>query len=409
MDPGGTVVEERTGRVRGGGGESGRPPIRILTVVGTRPEAIKMAPVIRALEGDGRVDTALVLTGQHTDLVDQVLEAFDLHPAYDLGIMREDQSLYDVAHGCLEGLETVVEDFGPEALLVQGDTSSAFFGALIAFFERLPVGHVEAGLRSGRKWSPYPEEMFRRLADVLADWYFAPTPRGRENLLREGVPEERIHVTGNTVVDALQEAADHAGEGATGLLAELTEASGTDGRRLVLLTAHRRESFGDPLRAVFRAVRDVADRREDVEFLYPVHPNPNVRRPAREILSGHPRIHLTEPLGYLDFVRALQAASLVLTDSGGIQEEAPTFGVPVLVLREVTERPEGIEAGVAQLVGTDRATIVAEVNRALTEPERPEVANPYGDGRAGARIADVVISDLAGDPRETTDWDRATP
>lgn len=384
--------------------------MRILTVVGTRPEAIKMAPVIRSLKADGRVETRLALTGQHSDLVDQVLEAFGLEPAYDLGIMREGQSLYDVAHGCLDGLGRVVEDADPDALLVQGDTASVFYGALVGFFERIRVGHVEAGLRSGRKWAPYPEEMFRRLTDVLSDWYFAPTELARQNLLREGVPPERVHVTGNTVVDALQDAAARAGEAETGVLAELTAGDGAGSRRLILLTAHRRESFGEPLRSVFRAVREVADRREDVEILYPVHPNPNVRGPAEELLSGHPRVHLTEPLGYMDLVRALKRASLVLTDSGGLQEEAPTFGLPVLVLRDVTERPEGVEAGVARLVGTDGATIVEEVDRALDRagPERA-VRNPYGDGRAGERIADIVVADLLGVPRETTDWGGETP
>lgn len=384
--------------------------MRILTVVGTRPEAIKMAPVIRSLKADGRVETRLALTGQHSDLVDQVLEAFGLEPAYDLGIMREGQSLYDVAHGCLDGLGRVVEDADPDALLVQGDTASVFYGALVGFFERIRVGHVEAGLRSGRKWAPYPEEMFRRLTDVLSDWYFAPTELARQNLLREGVPPERVHVTGNTVVDALQDAAARAGEAETGVLAELTAGDGAGSRRLILLTAHRRESFGEPLRSVFRAVREVADRREDVEILYPVHPNPNVRGPAEELLSGHPRVHLTEPLGYMDLVRALKRASLVLTDSGGLQEEAPTFGLPVLVLRDVTERPEGVEAGVARLVGTDGATIVEEVDRALDRagPERA-VRNPYGDGRAGERIADIVVAGLLGVPRETTDWGGETP
>ncbi|MFW5947286.1 MAG: non-hydrolyzing UDP-N-acetylglucosamine 2-epimerase [Gemmatimonadota bacterium] len=382
-------------------------PVRVLTVVGTRPEAIKLAPVVRALGTDERVEARLVLTGQHTDLVDQVLDAFRMKPDYDLGIMREGQTLYDVAHGCLDGLRPVVEDFRPEALLVQGDTGTVFYGALVGFFERLRVGHVEAGLRSGRKWAPYPEEMFRRLTDVLSDWYFAPTTHARDNLRREGVDADRIHVTGNTVVDALTEVSGRLGEPENDRLAAVL-ADGS--RRLVLLTAHRRESFGEPIRRVFRAVREAAGRHDDTEILYPVHPNPNVRGPAEEILSGHPRIHLTEPLGYLDLVRALQSATLVLTDSGGIQEEAPTFGVPVLVLRDVTERPEGVEAGVARLVGTDPDRILEEMDRTLTAaPPAGAVTNPYGDGRAGARIADIVVSDLAGVPRRTTDWDGGTP
>lgn len=378
---------------------------RILAVVGTRPEAIKMAPVVSALATDPRAEVRLALTGQHTDLVDQVLDAFGLEPEYDLGIMQEGQSLYDVAHGCLDGLRGVVRDFEPAALLVQGDTGTVFYGALVAFFEGVPVGHVEAGLRSGRKWAPFPEEMFRRLTDVLSDWYFAPTARARDNLLREGVPADRVHVTGNTVVDALRDVAARLGE--TDSLPGLPAVQGPDRhRRLILLTAHRRESFGEPLRAVFRAVQELVHRRAEVEVLYPVHPNPNVRGPAEELLSGHPRIHLTEPLGYLELVRALKAASLVLTDSGGIQEEAPTFGVPVLVLRDVTERPEGIEAGVARLVGTDPQRIMAEVDRVLDdEAAGTDGVNPYGDGRAGARIADIVVSGLLDTDRRTTDWD----
>lgn len=378
---------------------------RILAVVGTRPEAIKMAPVVSALATDPRAEVRLALTGQHTDLVDQVLDAFGLEPEYDLGIMQEGQSLYDVAHGCLDGLQGVVRDFEPAALLVQGDTGTVFYGALVAFFEGIPVGHVEAGLRSGRKWAPFPEEMFRRLTDVLSDWYFAPTARARDNLLREGVPDDRVHVTGNTVVDALRDVAARLDE--TDDLPGLPAVQGPDHhRRLILLTAHRRESFGEPLRAVFRAVRELVHRRAEVEVLYPVHPNPNVRGPAEELLSGHPRIHLTEPLGYLELVRALKAASLVLTDSGGIQEEAPTFGVPVLVLRDVTERPEGIEAGVARLVGTDPERIMAEVDRVLDgEAAGTGGVNPYGDGRAGERIADIVVSGLLDTDRRTTDWD----
>ena len=390
---------------RGGAGRRG-DGVGVLLVVGTRPEAIKMAPVAAALEADGRARVGLALTGQHTDLVDQVLTAFELDPDYDLGIMREGQSLYDVAHGCLEGLRDVVADFEPEALLVQGDTGSVFYSALVGFFERVRVGHVEAGLRSGRKWSPFPEEIFRRLTDVLSDWYFAPTAGARANLLREGVAEEHMHVTGNTVVDALHDVAERLGPPENARLAELVDSP--DSRSLVLLTAHRRESFGEPLRGAFRAIRAVADRRSDIDVLYPVHPNPSVRVPAEEILSDHPRIHLTEPLGYLDLVRALQSATLVLTDSGGIQEEAPAFGVPVLVLRDVTERPEGVEAGVARLVGTDPARITAGLDQLLDRDDTAvRVRNPYGDGQASVRIADIVISDLLGVPRRTTDWDGA--
>jgi len=374
---------------------------RVLVVVGTRPEAIKMAPVVEALRAQAAVETRVCLTGQHTTLVDQVLEAFDLTPDFDLEIMKEGQTLYDVVHGALDGVRDVVRAFRPDVLLVQGDTATVFVGSLVAFFERVKVGHVEAGLRSHDKWAPFPEEIFRRLADVLSDYYFAPTALARDALLAEGVPEAKIHVTGNTVVDALLSVVKKEHAVADPTLGRVLAEKG----RLVLLTAHRRESFGAPLRDVFGAVRELADAVPDAQVVYPVHPNPNVRVPAAELLSEHPRIHLIPPLGYLDLVAALQRSALVLTDSGGIQEEAPTFGVPVLVLRNVTERPEGVAAGVAELVGTDRARILGHSLAALERgANTAPPPNPYGDGGAGARIADIVISDLEGVPRRTGDW-----
>jgi UDP-N-acetylglucosamine 2-epimerase (non-hydrolysing) len=373
----------------------------VLVVVGTRPEAIKMAPVAAALRRYApEVATRVALTGQHTTLVDQVLTAFDLAPHYDLGIMKDGQSLYDVVHAAMDGLRGVVQEFRPNVLLVQGDTTTVFTAALVGFLEDVRVGHVEAGLRSGDKRAPFPEEVLRHMTDVIADYHFAPTEHARDILLRENTPPGRISVTGNTVVDALR--------GVTGLDRPFT--SGTlreivaEGRRLVLLTAHRRESFGAPLREVLGAVRTLADEFEDVAIVYPVHPNPEVQTPAWELLAGHPRIHLTGPLDYFDLVRALELADLVLTDSGGIQEEAPTFGTHVLVLREVTERPEGITAGVAELVGTDRETILARARVALASEPAERTGNPYGDGRAGERIADIIVSELTGRPRTTTDW-----
>jgi UDP-N-acetylglucosamine 2-epimerase (non-hydrolysing) len=308
-------------------------------------------------------------------------------------------------------LREVIRDFEPDLILVQGDTASVFFGSLGAFFERVGVGHVEAGLRSGHPGLPYPdpfpEEMFRRLTGVLTLHHFAPTAEARDNLLAEGVPSDRVHVTGNTVVDALLDAAGLDHEPANPDLQRVL----ASGRRLVLLTAHRRESFGDPIREAFSAVRQMVDEHDDVEVLYPVHPNPQVVEPAREILSGHPRIRLTNPLDYLDLVAALEDAHLVLTDSGGIQEEAPTFGAPVLVLRDATERPEGIRAGVARLVGTRRTRILEESRDLLargprdpTERRDKGADNPYGDGRAGERVADIVISSLTGMSRRTEDW-----
>jgi len=378
------------------------PEKKVLVIVGTRPEGIKLAPVVDALRArSDEVEVRVALTGQHTDLIDQVLRVFDLAPDWNLDIMKEGQNLYDVGHGCLDGLRDAVREYKPDMLLVQGDTATVFFGALVGFFERVAVGHVEAGLRSNDKWQPYPEEVLRRMTGVVADVHFAPTAGSRENLLRENVPAGIVHVTGNTVVDALHRIAGATYESQdAGVKAALAS-----GRRIVLITAHRRESFGAPLREAFAALRDIADRFEDVLLFYPVHPNPNVRGPAEEMLGGHERIMLTAPIDYLELLHVLKHSSLVITDSGGIQEEAPSFGVPVLVLREVTERPEAVEAGAAQLVGTDRNVIVDRATEIL-EGRRAHVGieNPYGDGHAGERIADIVIARLNGTLRRTQDW-----
>lgn len=361
-----------------------------------------MAPVVSALKRYApEIETRVAFTGQHTTLVDQVLGAFDLEPAYDLELMREGQSLYDVVQGALEGLRGVVRSYAPSMLLVQGDTASVFAGALVGFFERVSVGHVEAGLRSGDMTAPFPEEGLRRLTDVVSTLRLAPTPRARDMLLAESVPAASIHVTGNTVVDALLEIAEHDRPLRD---PDLSRAIADGGRRLVLLTAHRRESFGAPLRDVFRAVRDLVDDVDDIDVIYPVHPNPRVREPAREMLSGHARIHLTAPLDYFDLVSVLKRSALALTDSGGIQEEAPTFGTPVLVLRDVTERWEGIQAGVSELVGTAPDRIVERARALLASPRGPTPPNPFGDGRAGERIADIVAAHLTGRGRTTVDW-----
>lgn len=378
-------------------GETGVPTV--VVVMGTRPEAIKMAPVVRALRRPGGTTRVrILLTGQHTDLVADVLESFDLEPDRDLALMTEAQSLYEVAAGCLTGTRDALTRWEPALVLVQGDTASVFFATLAGYFERVATGHVEAGLRSGDLGRPFPEEGFRRLTAVLADLHFAPTPGARENLLREGIPEDRIHVTGNTVVDALlQIVADGPTPRNPGLKALLASA-----RRFVLLTAHRREAWGAPLERIFQGVRELVDAEEDLEVLYPVHPNPRVLGPARRLLGDHRRIHLVDPLSYGDLAQALQHAALVLTDSGGIQEEAPTFGTPLLVLRDVTERPEGVLAGVAELVGTDPARIVARGRAMLAEEAvdrgtRRE-ANPYGDGKAALRIAAAVEAFLGVSP-----------
>ena len=386
---------------------SGTP--RILSVVGTRPEAIKMAPVIRALERRGGCAHRLALTGQHSEMVDQVLDVFDLEADYDLELMKPGQSLYDVGHACMDGLRRVAGDFVPDVTIVQGDTATVFFAGLVTFFQEGRLAHVEAGLRSRRKWSPFPEEMLRRMTDTISDFCFAPTPAAAANLAAEGVDEERIFVTGNTVVDALGEVRSRPPDIEDARIARLLdpppESPAPAPRRLVLLTAHRRESFGAPLERVLRAVAEIADRFPGVEIVYPVHPNPRVQAPARRILAGRPRVHLVDPLSYGDLLAVLGRASLVLTDSGGIQEEAPAFEVHTLVLREVTERPEAVQAGAATLVGTDPGRILAEAAARLSagaEARRP--SNPYGDGRAGERIADILVSALTGAPRRTSDW-----
>ena len=365
---------------------------RVLCVVGTRPEAIKMAPVLPALEEiDGDVEVGLALTGQHDELVGEVLRIFQLRPDFELAIMRPGQSLADVGRECLARLGPVFEAWSPDLILVEGDTTTVFFGALSAYLHGIRVGHVEAGLRTGNLRSPFPEEGYRRMAAVIADLHFAPTTGARENLLREGIPDDRIHVTGNPVVDALLQIAD---EAKTPKSLVFNKMSTTGNPPFALLTAHRRESFGAPLERVFAALLKLLDRHPTLEVVYPVHPNPEVLGPARRILSGHSRVHLLAPLPYPELVWTLAHAALVLTDSGGIQEEAPTFGTPVLVLREVTERPEGVDAGLAELVGTDAEKIVPAalglLGRRRAARKQAQARNPYGDGTAGRRIAEAV-------------------
>ena len=360
-----------------------------------------MAPVVSALQRRGDCRHRLVLTGQHTEMVDQVLDVFGLKANYDLEIMKPGQSLFDVGHACMDGLRGVAEDFRPDVTIVQGDTATVFFAGVVTFFQRGKLAHVEAGLRSHEKWSPFPEEMLRRMTDTVSDFCFAPTPAAAANLAAEGIGAERIYVTGNTVVDALQEIRAHPPAIREPRVANLLDSR----RRLVLLTAHRRESFGAPLEGVFGAVADLADRFADIEIVYPVHPNPRVRKPALHILGGRSRVHLVDPLCYGDLLAVLGRASLVLTDSGGIQEEAPTFEVHTLVLRDVTERPEGVRAGAATLVGTDPDRLLAEASSRLSaDGQGPGVRNPYGDGRAAERVADILLAALTGAPRRTRDW-----
>jgi UDP-N-acetylglucosamine 2-epimerase (non-hydrolysing) len=384
-------------------------PIRAAVVIGTRPEAVKMAPVVRALRAcSDEVALQVVLTGQHGPMVHQTLEVFGIRPDRDLEIMTAGQSLYDVGHRCMNGMRDLVREIEPEILLVQGDTATVFYASLVGYFEQVMVGHVEAGLRSGDRYRPFPEEMFRRMTDTLSSLHFAPTREALENLLAEGIDPGTVFVTGNTVVDALIGVSGSDALPLTEPVEDVLQAIRDDDGELVLLTAHRRESFGAPIRDVFSAVRALAEARKSVHIVLPMHPNPEVRGAVAEVLEGHPRIHLLEPVPYVDLVGLLREADLVLTDSGGIQEEAPTFGVPVLVLRSVTERPEGVRAGVATLVGTDPDVILQAALGRLTQravnPLASARENPYGDGLAGERIADLLLHQLRGRPRRTTDW-----
>jgi len=360
---------------------------RVMFCFGTRPEAIKLAPVIHELARQrGEFQPVVLVTAQHRRMLDQVLRAFDIRPDHDLDLMRPGQSLAAVTVGVLRGVERVLRRARPDMVMVQGDTTSALAAALTAFYQRIPVGHVEAGLRTSDKYSPYPEEMNRRLVSSLADLHFAPTRAARDNLLREGVPRGRIKVTGNTVVDALK---------AIRRSMALWRVSALDkiapGQRVILVTAHRRESFGTGFERICEALRTIVERNPDVEVVYPVHLNPNVRRPVRALLDRTPRVHLIKPLEYLPFVRLMERAYLILTDSGGIQEEAPALGKPVLVMRDVTERPEAVAAGTARLVGTDIDLIVSATERLLRSPaayrRMARARNPFGDGRAATRIA----------------------
>jgi len=355
----------------------------ILLIFGTRPEAVKMAPVARALQAAGDLEPVVCLTGQHREMVEQILPAFEIRPDFNLDIMAENQSPADVASAVFRELPAVIHRVEPAVVLVQGDTTTAMASAVVGHYARVPVGHVEAGLRTGQLFHPFPEEANRKVISAVTTLHFAPTARAVQNLAAENVTEG-VFQTGNTVVDALQH-----------LLRTLEPASQGD-RRRILVTAHRRESFGAPIRRIFGAIRAIAERHEDVEVLYPVHPNPEVSGPAVAILGSVPRVHLVPPMDYIEFIPALAASYLALTDSGGLQEEAPVLGKPVLVMREHTERPEAIEAGCAELVGTDEERIVSRASALLDDPEtyarmsRP--ASPFGDGHAAERIVEALRS-----------------
>jgi UDP-N-acetylglucosamine 2-epimerase (non-hydrolysing) len=362
--------------------------IPVMTVFGTRPEAVKMAPVVRALAQSADFRPVVTVTAQHREMLDQVTRLFGIVPDHDLDIMLPEQSLADITTRALAGLYRVVEETRPAMVLVQGDAHTTFIGALAAFYHRVPIGHVEAGLRTADKYRPFPEEMNRRMTSVLADLHFAATPAARTNLLREGVPASAIVVTGNTVIDALRAVQRLPDVPAVGGLPPL------DGRRLVLVTTHRRENWGDPLREIYLALVELLEGFADLELVFSVHRNPAVRRIVHDVLHGHPRAHLIEPPDYGPWVRLMERAHLILTDSGGIQEEATALGRPALVLRDVTERPEGVAAGTLRLVGTDRRRIVEEASRLLTDPgayaAMAQAHNPYGDGRAAERIVQAL-------------------
>ncbi|MCS3917974.1 UDP-N-acetylglucosamine 2-epimerase (non-hydrolyzing) [Fervidibacter sacchari] len=359
--------------------------IKVMTIFGTRPEAIKMAPVVHALSADEKFELIITVTAQHREMLDQFLRFFGMQPRYDLNIMREGQTLADITSRAVEGIDKVLRDEKPDFVLVQGDTTTAFVGALVAYYHKIPCGHIEAGLRTDDKFAPFPEEINRKLIGAIADLHFAPTLRAKQNLLREGVPEQSIFVTGNTVVDAL-----------LWTLQRLPEPNRTSERqRTILVTAHRRENWGEPMERICKALRRIADKFPDVQIIFPMHKNPVVREVAYRVMGDHDRIKLCEPPDYFEFVRLMRDAYLIVTDSGGVQEEAPTLGKPVLVLREKTERPEAVEAGVVKVIGTDEERIVAEVSRLLSDEgayramQRP--VNPYGDGKAAMRIKQAIL------------------
>ncbi len=365
---------------------------KVMVVFGTRPEGIKMCPLVNELKGRKGIETCVVVTGQHREMLDQVLQAFHVIPDHDLSIMQPGQSLFEITTGVLAGIKDILAKEKPEIVLVHGDTTTTFATALACFYTKTSIGHVEAGLRTRNIYSPWPEEFNRQAVSVVASYNFAPTERARQNLLAEQIPDAKIWVTGNTVIDALKTTvrSDY-------VHPELTWAEGS---RLILITAHRRENLGEPMRQMFRAIRRVLEEHSDVKAIYPIHMNPEVRKAAEEVFLKEEgteiseRLHLIEPLDVIDFHNFINRCYLVLTDSGGIQEEAPSLGKPVLVMRDTTERPEGVEAGTLKLVGTEEDTIYREFTRLLENKElydtMANATNPYGDGKASIRIADVI-------------------
>ena len=369
--------------------------LKVMTVFGTRPEAIKMCPLVLEMrKHPDEIEPLVAVTAQHREMLDQVLHLFGITPDYDLNIMSAGQTLYDVTEKALRGLQKVLEEVKPDLVLVHGDTTTTFAGALAAFYAQIPVGHVEAGLRTGNKYSPFPEEMNRKLTGALADYHFAPTATSKANLLRENVPEAKITVTGNTVIDALKTTVKPDYRFDDDNLHEVLDS----GKRLILMTTHRRENLGEPMRHVYKALCEVLRTHNDVEAIFPVHKNPKVRQIVNEELGHLPQVHLIEPLDYQPFANLMARVDVVLTDSGGIQEEAPALGKPVLVLRDTTERPEAVTAGTVKLIGTAYEDVLRETNLLLDNPEHyramAEAVNPYGDGEACARIVNRILREF---------------
>lgn len=362
--------------------------IKVMSIFGTRPEAIKMAPLVKELEKRKEIESIVCVTAQHRQMLDQVLETFKIKPNYDLNIMKQGQTLADITTRALIGVENIIKEVQPDIVLVHGDTTTTFAGALAAFYNQVAVGHVEAGLRTNDKYSPFPEEMNRQMVDCMTDMYFAPTEISKENLLKENIEEDKIYVTGNTAIDAMSTTvnSDYSHK-------ELEWIK--ENEKMILLTAHRRENLGEPMRNIFKAIRRIVDEFSDVKVIYPIHLNPKVRSVANEIFAGCDKVKLIEPLEVFDFHNFQNKSYIILTDSGGIQEEAPSLGKPVLVLRDTTERPEGIKAGTLKLVGTDEDTIYEETKKLLLDKKEYEkmshASNPYGDGHASEKIADAII------------------
>ncbi len=379
--------------------------LKVMTVFGTRPEAIKMCPLVLEMrKHPDEIEPLVAVTAQHREMLDQVLHLFGITPDYDLNIMSAGQTLYDVTEKALRGLQKVLEEAKPDLVLVHGDTTTTFAGALAAFYAQIPVGHVEAGLRTGNKYSPFPEEMNRKLTGALADYHFAPTATSKANLLRENVPEAKIVVTGNTVIDALKTTVKKDYRFDDDALHEVLDS----GKRLILMTTHRRENLGEPMRHVYKALCEVLRTHPGVEAIFPVHKNPKVRQIVNEELGHLPQVHLIEPLDYEPFANLMARVDIVLTDSGGIQEEAPALGKPVLVLRDTTERPEAVSAGTVKLIGTAYEDVLRETNLLLDDAvhyrSMAEAVNPYGDGEACARIVNRILKEFGFDVEDLPEF-----